>query len=293
MGLRLKFNLVLFAVFLGGLSISGYVSYNLLQQNAQDEVLRNGGLMMETALAIRGYTTSQIQPHMNPMNAGENFFPQTVPAFSATETLNALRQKYPDYSYKEATLNPTNPSHKSVGWETEVVNSFRADSARSEITGIRAAANGARFLYVARPLQIKNPACLACHSVPEAAPPSMIKVYGPANGFGWKHNEIVGAQIVTVPLTLPVRNANNAFITFMLSLSAIFAVAFIALNIMLSVMIVEPISRMSRVADQISKGDFSEAEFASTGKDEISRLKTSFNRMRRSLAMAMQMLDKK
>ena len=293
MGLRLKFNLVLLCVFVAGLSISGYVSYTLLQKNAREEVQRNGGLMMETALAIRGYTTTQIQPHMSPMNAGEQFFPQTVPAFSATETLKALRQKYPDYLYKEATLNPTNPSDKAIGWETDVVNLFRAEPTRAELSDIRTAANGARFLYVARPLQIKNPACLACHSVPEAAPASMIKVYGSANGFGWKHNEIIGAQIVTVPLALPVSNANRVFITFMLSLFLIFSVLFIALNIMLSRLIVEPISRMSRVADQISIGDFSEKEFVVKGLDEIANLKTSFNRMRRSLAMAMQMLDKK
>ena len=32
MGLRLKFNLVLLTVFVAGLSISGYVSYTLLQK---------------------------------------------------------------------------------------------------------------------------------------------------------------------------------------------------------------------------------------------------------------------
>jgi protein-histidine pros-kinase len=293
MGLRLKFNLVLLSVFVAGLAISAYVSYNLLQRNAAEEVKRNGGLMMDTALAIRGYTTSQIKPHMDPMNGGDVFFPQTVPAFSATETLKSLHQKNPDYAYKEATLNPTNPGDAAEGWEAEVVNAFRAAPDTAELSGIRSAANGGRFLYVARPLQIKNPGCLACHSVPAAAPASMLRVYGTAGGFGWKLNEIVGAQIVTVPMTLPVRNANSAFLNFMLSLAAIFTVLFIILNLMLSRLIVEPISRMSYVADQVSTGDFSSAEFDAPDGDEIARLKGSFNRMRRSLEMAMQMLEKK
>jgi protein-histidine pros-kinase len=293
MGLRLKFNLVLLAVFLGGLMISAWLSYSLLQRNAQDEVLRNGGLMMETALAIRGYTTTQIKPHMDAMNAGDRFFPQTVPAFSATETLRALRRKYPDYSYKEATLNPTNPRDLAADWEAQVVAEFRANPDREEITGVRSLDGGGRFLFVARPLQIKNPACLACHSLPETAPASMIRVYGSGAGFGWQVGEVIGAQVVTVPLTVAVRNANNAFITFMLSLSAVFAALFIALNVMLSVLIVEPISRMSRIADQISTGDFAEPEFPVKGHDEIARLKASFNRMRLSLSMAMNMLEKK
>jgi protein-histidine pros-kinase len=292
-GLRLKFNLVLLAVFLAGLVISATVSYNLLQRNALEEVRRNGGLLMDTALAIRGYTTNQIKPHMDPMNAGERFFPQTVPAFSATETLKSLREKYPDYAYKEATLNPTNPADRAEDWEAKVVNEFRGAPTTSELSGVRTMAGAGRVFYVARPLQIKNPGCLTCHSVPAAAPASMLRVYGSGGGFGWQLNEIVGAQIVTVPMNLPVKNANSAFITFMLSLSAIFAVLFIVLNLMLGFLIVEPISRMSTLADQVSTGDFSSSEFAADGHDEIARLKGSFNRMRRSLELAMQMIDKK
>ncbi|HEY5763373.1 MAG TPA: signal protein, partial [Rhodocyclaceae bacterium] len=62
MGLRLKFNLVLLGVFLVGFAATGAVSYRLLRSNAEDEVLRAGQLMMENALAIRGYTVSQIKP---------------------------------------------------------------------------------------------------------------------------------------------------------------------------------------------------------------------------------------
>ena len=43
MGLRLKFNIVLIIVFLLGLGVTGYVSYDLLQRNARDEVLRSAG----------------------------------------------------------------------------------------------------------------------------------------------------------------------------------------------------------------------------------------------------------
>jgi hypothetical protein len=36
MGLRLKFNLVLLAVFVAGLGVTGYISYQLLHKNARD-----------------------------------------------------------------------------------------------------------------------------------------------------------------------------------------------------------------------------------------------------------------
>src|SRR5438105_5437419 len=148
------------------------------------------------------------------------------------------------------------------------------------------------MLYIAQPIQIKDPACLACHSVPSAAPASMIKLYGESNGFGWKHMEVIGAQVVSVPMTLPIHNANEAFKAFMASLGAIFVVTFIVLNVMLSVMIIRPISRMSASADKISTGDFNVPEFQAKGRDEITALGTSFNRMRRSLQKALKLIER-
>ncbi len=118
MGLRLKFNIVLAAVFIAGMAVSAWVSHELLQRNAKQEVLRNAGLMMEAALSIRGYTVSQVKPHLE-YQLQDKFLPQTVPAYAATETFNTLRKKYPDYSYKEATLNPTNrATGRSSGRQT-------------------------------------------------------------------------------------------------------------------------------------------------------------------------------
>jgi HAMP domain-containing protein len=290
MGLRTKFNIVLTLVFAAGIGVSAWVSHQLLQNNAKQEVLRNAGLMMEAALSIRGYTVSQVKPHLDAQLA-EKFLPQTVPAYAATETFNSLRKKYPDFSYKEATLNPTNPRDRAVEWEADVVNAFRNQASLTEYTGDRMTPTGP-MLYIARPIQIKDPACLACHSVPSAAPASMIKIYGENNGFGWKHQEIIGAQIVSVPMALAIKNANDAFMVFMSSLAGIFLVTFIVLNVMLSVMIIRPISRMSEAADKISQGDFNVPEFTKKGKDEISGLGTSFNRMRRSLQKALKLIER-
>jgi HAMP domain-containing protein len=289
MGLRLKFNLILLLVFLAGFGTTGWISNELLQRNARDEIVRNAGLMMEAALAIRGYTVTQIRPNLE-MQLMRVFLPQSVPAYAATETINELRKKHPDYSYKEATLNPTNPRNRATDWEADLIQNFRNNPERQELMGERDTPTG-RSLYIARPIQVKNPACLACHSVPGAAPKSMIKLYGEANGFGWKHNEIVGAQVVSVPMSLPIENADRAFRTFMMLLAAVFAAVFFVLNLMLSWMIVQPIRRMSKAADRVSTGDFEIEEFSERGRDEIAVLGASFNRMRRSLQKAMQMIE--
>jgi HAMP domain-containing protein len=290
MGLRLKFNLVLLFVFILGLGVSGFVSYDLLHRTAREEVLRNAGVMMEAALSMRQYTVSQVRDKL--VQKEDEFLPQSVPAFAATEIMNQLRKKYPDYAYKEAALNPTNPRDRAVEWESDIVNDFRNDPGRTEISGTRMTPTG-MSMFLARPFQIKDPACLACHTTAEIAPASMVKLYGTNNGFGWKLNEIIGAQVVSVPMSLPIQNANRAFYTFMASLTGVFVVLFIILNFMLSYMIVRPITVMSDAADRMSTGDLEIPEFEESGRDEVSLLAKSFNRMRRSLEKAISLIDQK
>jgi protein-histidine pros-kinase len=288
MGLRTKFNLALLLVFAAGLGVTGYISYTLLQKNAQDEVLRNAGVMMEAASSMRYYTQKHVSPKLD--YQPDVFIPESVPAFAATEMMNQLRKKYDNYHYKEAVLNPTNPRDRAVEWESDVVNEFRNSADKKEITGMRMAASGPA-LYLARPLKIVDPGCLVCHSTPDKAPAAMLTQYGPNNGFGWKLNETIGAQVVSVPMSLPIENANRAFITFMASLSGVFVVLFLILNVMLSYLIVRPITQLSEAANEISTGNMDIPEFVDKGNDEMALLSKSFNRMRRSLQKAISLID--
>jgi len=120
----------------------------------------------------------------------------------------------------------------------------------------------------------------------------MIKKYGRSNGFGWKHNEIIGAQIVNVPMSIPLQRANEALLTFMIILGGVFAVIWLALNLMLYLIIIKRIDVISETAEKISKGDMSSPEFTMNGKDEIDSLSRSFNLMYRSLCSAVKLLDK-
>lgn len=138
------------------------------------------------------------------------FHPQSVPAFAATEIFGYLREKFPNYFYKEATLNPTNPRDRATDWETDIVNQFRGGTGQTEISASRDTPSGLS-LFLARPIKVNNVSCLECHSTADKAPPEMIKLYGTANGFGWKLDDIIGAQIVSVPMSVPLQLADDAF----------------------------------------------------------------------------------
>ena len=288
MKLILKFNLILIGVLALGLAFTGVASYQILQQNARNEIIERAGLMMEAALAMRGYTIGEIRPLLA-MQMKHTFLPQTVPAYAATQTFTKLRQTHAEYTYKEATLNPTNPRDRASSWEADIIHEFRNNGDRTEIIGTRDTPTG-QALYLARPIKIANEDCLVCHSTIDVAPKTMIERYGPANGFGWQLNEIVGAQIVSVPISVPVEQARRAFYTFMGSLVIVFAVIIVVLNVMLRLVIIRPVTRMAGIADEISRGQMDAPEFAEDAKDEIGTLAASFNRMRRSLEKAMKML---
>jgi len=284
-----KFNMVLAGIFLIAYAAAALVAYGVLQSNAKEEILRTGRLMMEAATASRDYTTAHIKPLLE-TQLKYVFLPETVPAFAATEQFNELRKRHEDFGYKEATLNPTNPRDRASDWEADIINKFRQSQDSQELYGERDTPTG-RSLFVARPIQIKNPACLECHNTAETAPKTMIDVYGSSNGFGWKLNDIVGAQVVSVPMAVPIARATQSFRTFMLSLLGVFVLVIVLLNIMLYTIVIRRVTKLSRIADQVSLGNMDAGEFKTKSKDEIGVLTEALSRMKASVVQAMNMLD--
>ncbi len=289
MKLLLKFNLVFVLIFLIGLGATGAMTRQMLERNAQEETLQHARFLLEKALAVRSYTSTQVAPLLE-TQMKYAFLPQSVPAFSATEVLAKIQKNHPEYAYKEATLNPTNPRDRAVEWEADVIAEFRKSPDTKEFIGERDTPAG-RALYIARPIKITDGACLRCHSTVEAAPRTLVDKYGPANGFGWQLGEIVGAQMVSVPMAIPMARAQQAWALFMGMLSAVFVVIAVALNLMLWWLVIRPVTRLSRLADRVSLGELGAPSFALGARDEIGRLATSFSRMRKSLVQAMKMLE--
>lgn len=289
MKLLLKFNLIFVLVMVLGVAVSATFSRSFLQEQARREVLDTGRLLIEQALAVRAYTSGQITRLLQPLMSAD-FLPQAVPSYSATEVLATVRTRYPEFAYKEATLNPTNPRDRADAWEADIVNAFRNAPELKELVGQRDTATGAS-LYLAHPLRITDGACLACHSSVEAAPKSMLARYGTANGFGWNFNEVVGAQVVSVPMALPMARAQQSLRLFLGWLIGVFVAVGVVLNALVWWFVVRPVTRLSALADRVSQGDLAAPEFAGGSGDEIGVLAQSFARMRASVVQAMKMLE--
>ena len=289
MKLLTKFNLILILLFGSGMAVVSRLAHDFLSQNARAQVLQQAQLMVESARAMRDYTGEELEPLLvDSPEAAERFLPQIIPFYAATQIFTRLRKQFPEYTYKEAALNPTNLRDRAVDWEADVITHFRNHPEQKELVGERDTPSG-RALYLAHPIAADD-TCTGCHGLADEAMPMVVKTYGAVNGFGWKANEVIGAQIVSVPMTVPAGIAEKAFRRLMINLAAIFLVTLLAIDLSLYFIVIQPVRRLALMADRISKGEMDLKELPVKGKDEIAGVTQSFNRMFVSLVKAFKLL---
>jgi Protein of unknown function (DUF3365) len=204
---QLKVNLILLIVAVVVIKLFTMVSTPFLESVARTEVVQKARIMMESASAIRSYTSNEIAPLLNAERDGGKFHPQTVPAYAASKNFALLASKFTDYAYREAALNPINRSNSAVDWEADIIHEFRRDPHKRELITERETHSG-RVLNLSHPITSSEP-CLSCHGAADRAPRSMIAAYGTQSGFGWRLNEVVGAQIVSVPMAVALEHSTR------------------------------------------------------------------------------------
>jgi protein-histidine pros-kinase len=288
MKIRTKINLTMLAAFVVGIALAAVGSYTILRRDAIAEAVQNARIIMQAAIAIRHYTDTNITPLLKE-TLKVQFLPESIPAFSAKVSLQQLSKNLENYTYREPTINPTNDNDRANDWESALVDGFRNDPQPSESVTIRATPAG-DFLVLARPLKANSPGCLTCHGTPAKAPATMVALYGTDHGFGWKLGDIVGAHVVSIPLTVPLDRAYNVLAWVMLTLTGVFLVVILLVDLLVRVIVVKPVEEISEMASKVSVGQMDTPELVRTSRDEIGSLATSFNRMRSSLQNAMEML---
>jgi protein-histidine pros-kinase len=149
MSLLVRINLWLCVSFVCFLSAAVFLSRAAMRDEARDDAIEVARLLMDSAQAARDYTTSEIEPALASQTQGaalladaasrggstpNQFRPQIIPAYAATQIFEALRHKRPQYAYREATLNPTNLRDRAVDWEMDLIQHFRADPKAEELS---------------------------------------------------------------------------------------------------------------------------------------------------------------
>ncbi len=280
--------LILIPIFVVVVIIGSGGAYMLLRHDAITRATEKARLVLNTAVAIRNYTQDQVLPDVSKAPTNQ-FYETSVPAFAAQSVYKRVQGMNPAYSYREPALNPTNPNDRPTPVEVELIDRFRSDAKLEELTGIRETDAGAVF-YLARPIRITDAACLVCHSTPDKAPPAMVTKYGPSNGFGWKLNEAIGVQTLTVPIAEELKGSVELAISLAGGLLLVFIVTYFALTYTLQMTLVRPLRELAQRAEAASITTNDRAAIPVSGTKEIQELGEAIGRLRTSLMKALRRL---
>lgn len=278
--------IVLIPAFVVALLLGTVGCYLVLHDRAIQRQTIEAGRLLTTATAIRSYTDTNVAPSLKAASP-DSFHVETVPAYAAQTVYRTVQGSYPGYTYREPALKPTNPTDLPTPFEVGLINKFRADPQLKELTGVRDEGDG-RVYYVARPI-VAHEACLACHDTPQRAPPGMVAKYGPVNGFGWKANEVVAIQSLTVPAAEELKETGELAMILGGGLLVVFIAVYFALTISIDSLVVRPLTTLAAAADRASR-DSTRAELPTSGAREVRELSAAIERLRQSLSKAMKRL---
>lgn len=279
--LGIKFSLLLALVWLlGGVATLGTLA-NHLNTQAEQTVRERAEIVLTAMQSVRNYTQNNIQPLVErklgaQSTADERFNQEIIPNFAARSIFAGFREQDPsfqDYLYKEAAVNPTNPTDQADAFESEIFPQLQPlDDAPLESRSGYRMVNGQKFFYLAQPLVMNDVSCLGCHSTPERAPQPLIATYGNQTGFGWNLNEIVATQMVYVPADMIFARGRQNLFTVAKTFLSIFVALFVAINLLLWRNVIRPLNVLTRTANRISGGPINPGENESSEDGALTQL---------------------
>lgn len=290
MSIRIKFILVTLACLVVVMATGAWYINQLQTQVLEKEAQNRTEMVLHFTQATQDYMTYSLRPAVEQLI--EDLPIEVLSAnFATREVVEEFNLALPEYTYKPATINPTNPIDTANEFEVSIIEKFRQNSQLEKLTGYTTLDNEERF-YSASPVQVFA-SCLRCHGDPKIAPKPIIQRYGSINGFGWQVGDIVGALMIYVPIADLRANfaatLNNLWITFaLLTLMVTMVIYF-----WFGQLVAHRLTRISGVMSQTAANPTSKLTLHDRTKDEIGRMARSFNRMSEGLYLLYTQLEDK
>lgn len=284
-----KFNIALVIMYLISIIIAApaiyFVTKQQVYQRANDELV----LLVDVVKSIQDYVATDLRPHFM---AQKIFYTPAVSGIVATARISKyLKEKQPQYYIKNTSDNPLNTDNMVKGLEKELLKRFRADRTLKGINE-EGYIDGQSYLVSSAP-KVSKKGCLRCHGNPVDAPQDQIELFGKRSGYGYKSKEVVGVSVVGVPLEDVQALSIERSMIVIGAITALFALLFIVVNMLVKKLILTPITEITAVATAVSQGDLNRVVTVEDRNDEIADLAHAFELMRRSLTTAMKRMKRK
>ncbi len=288
MSIRKRLMVILSLVYI--ISMVGAIAggYYVFARDSLREAKEKTELFATVMSANQKFMAQNVRPDIRDLLEDEYFPEATVGIVMMSEASQIIKEDYPEYIFKVASPNPLNKDNLSDSFENSIIAGFENgdyEEWEGEVTKA-----GEHFYATAVPIEASK-SCIWCHDTPEVAHPEMVEEYGSDSGYGYEVGDTVGGRFIYVSMTASDALTMQKLASFGGGISLLFLVAMLFIDRIVISTVVKPIEEIVTVAEDISRGKM-DREFNIKGNDEIKLLADAFNRMKVSLAKAMDILRK-
>lgn len=265
--LRLKIAVLLSAVMVAALCISGFWSAFSQQEQAQKEMLEKAQILAQEMDAV--WTFFETNQHQFKTDENGNYELYCV---IAAKAVSKFFTSETDYVIRYTNLTTRRLADAPDAFESEAMRTFIDDGAL-EYYAMGTNGDGERVFRYAQPLFIAEP-CLECHGEPA----------GELDAFGYEKEgkqigDVAGAISIVMPVELYMSGIRASVTSDVVVFGAALLLALIAIYVCVSYLVTRPIGRLENVAKKIGAGNL-DVDVGGIGhNDEISDLAERFNAM--------------
>ncbi|MBI5849670.1 MAG: response regulator [Planctomycetes bacterium] len=276
MTLRTKFATVVVALLLLTLGGTGWLFARGQRIALEEQIVERARIVLSFGEACREYAHDTLSPAVRE-HTSDFVFEAGSATIVTRGTFDALRKRLPDYTFREASLNPLNLDNLADEDERRLIVRFQTEPDLEEVTGILEKDGRERF-FVARPVEVKA-RCVKCHSSPDEVPREVVERYGRDHGYGWKVGDLQNLVMVTVP-SGDIRAAQRDVLR-VIGGGAIGLVLLLALLIPVTFdgIAGRRLARASQTMERFGRGASDSLRIADPSRDEIGRMCRSFDTM--------------
>ncbi len=300
-----RLNLLLLGVLLPGLLLATLITFLVERRQVHEDLYDEASFLLDMLNATRTYTDKEVRPLLKGDGYDDqaDFHLPEVPSYASRRVVELMLEMTDDdegghgrwqgYKVHEAVRTPMNEKNLAAGWEVELIDTFDGDDAPQEIRGKRTDRHGNDIVFLARPIVIPDGgSCSDCHAKKSAAPASMKNLYPGGRAYGWLAGQVVGADVVILPLTQARDDVRRSVALLVVSLVSIFALLFIVLNAVVVRDLARPLRTTLRATERLSLGQGPVEELDEEAKAEFGLLNAAINRLGRSLRRSIELASR-
>lgn len=292
MSIRFRFTILIGVISLIAAILFAFLSYRFTINNAFAEAKQKGNIVFTFIESSRTFFRDNQRTQVLKIVDKDRFYPNLMSGFAVTRGIwDEFSKELPDYTFKQATIDPLYPPNKASRDELAIIMEFDQNPNLKTKEGVLDK-NGEKYFYFARPVKVGEK-CLRCHGDPSDAPRDQIEIYGTENGYNWQEGATVASFITYVPVQKAIEDAKKSALTlFAIGIAAILMLVLV-IWFFLNGYLVKPITMLEARTTEISLGKQLQEKIDYPSNDEIGALARAIDRMRISTKKLLERYSKK